>query len=153
MWLRRGVALQELVADRLLAMKHPAASGWLPSKWPDAMPQRPVSVHTSQAVTVRVIVMLIALTFLFIGMMPSPRVRRDLPSHIQPSNIPSSITPEGRRYLHELSQKANKISKDQAFLSNAKPCVSRINSHRHLCVVKSCGLPARHWQAGLASAR
>ena len=55
----REVAPQKFAANRLLAMKHPAASGWLPIKWPDAMP-----VHTSQAVTV--IVMLIALTFKFI---------------------------------------------------------------------------------------
>jgi hypothetical protein len=65
--------------------------------------------------------------------MPSHGVRHTLPSNIQPSNIPSSITPEGRRYLHELSQRASNISKDQAFLGNTKPSISRINSHRHSC--------------------
>ena len=105
-------------------MKHPAASGWLPSKWPDAMP-----VHTSQAVSV--IVMLIALTFIFIGMMPSNGVRHVRvapPSNILSSNIPSSITTEGRQYLHELSQRASNLSKDQAFLRDAAPSISRIRA-------------------------
>ncbi len=84
---RREDAPQKIAANRLLSMKHPAASGWLPSKWPDAM-----HVHTLQAVSV--VVMLIALTFIFIGMMPSNGVRHvrvALPSNIPSNDIPSSI--------------------------------------------------------------
>ena len=83
----------------------------------------------SHAVTV--IAMLIALTFNLIGVTPIHAVRRVPPNNIQPSNIPSSIAKEGIQYLHELAQKANKLSKAQAFLKSAEPFISRINSHRH----------------------
>ena len=82
----------------------------------------------SHAVTV--IAMLIALTFNLIGVSrvtPSHAVRRVSPNNIQPSNIPSGIAKEGSQYLHEIAQKANKLSKAQAFLK----FISRINTHRH----------------------
>ena len=69
--------------------------------------------------------------FHLIGVTPFHAFRRVPPNNIQPSNIPSSIAKEGSQYLHEIAQKANKLSKAQAFLKSAEPFISRINSHRH----------------------
>ena len=112
-----------------LAMKvSTPASGWLPSGWWDCMP-----VHMSHTVTI--IVLLIGLTLLFSSMMHSSQ-----DSHVHPSKIlSSSITLEGRQYLHDLSQRASKIAKDQAFLTNDNPSISRINLHQLSCASLSVG--------------
>ena len=104
-------------------MKVPAPnSGWLPSGSWDCMP-----VHMSHTVTI--IVLLIGLTLLFSGMMHSSQDGR-----VQPSNISSSsITLEGRQYLYNLTQRASNIAKDQAFLTDVNPSISRIDSHRRSC--------------------
>jgi hypothetical protein len=78
-----------------------------------------MSVHVSHAVTI--IVLLIGLTLLFSGIMNAYAAR------VRPSNIPSSITPEGWEHLNDLSQKAKQIAKDQEFLIDAEPSISRIN--------------------------
>ena len=106
-----------------LAMKMPApASGWLSSGWWDRMP-----VHMSHTVTI--IVLLIGLTLLFSGMMHSHDGRAQ-----QLSNISSSsITLEGRQYLHDLSRRASELAKDQAFLTDDNPSISRIHTHRRSC--------------------
>ncbi len=107
----------------LLAMKMPApALGWLSSGWWDRMP-----VHMSHTVTI--IVLLIGLTLLFSGMMHSHDGRAQ-----QLSNISSSsITLEGRRYLHDLSRRASELAKDQAFLTDDNPSISRIHLHQRSC--------------------
>ena len=104
-------------------MKVPApASGWLPSGWWDCMP-----IHMSHTVTI--IVLLIGITLLFSGMMHSSQDGRLQPSN----NSRSSITLEGRHYLHNLTQRASEIAKDQAFLTDDKSSISRIDSHRRSC--------------------
>ena len=119
----RRLPLRKSRQSWLLAMKVPApASGWLPSGLWDRMP-----VHMSHTVTI--IVLLIGLTLLFSGMMHSSQDGR-----VQPSNISSSsITLEGRQYLNDLSQRASEIAKDQAFLTDDNPSITRIHSHRRSC--------------------
>ena len=84
-------------------------------------------VHISHTVTI--IVLFIGLTLLFSGMMHSLQDGR-----IQHSNISSSsITLEGRQYLNDLSHRASEIAKDQAFLTDDNPSITRIHSHRRSC--------------------
>jgi hypothetical protein len=85
-------------------------------------------VHMSHTVTI--IVLLIGLTLLFSGMMHSHDGRVLVP----PSNISSSsINLEGRQYLYDLSLRASEIAKEQAFLTDDNPSISRIDSHRQSC--------------------
>ena len=100
------------------AMKVPVSGHWLPSKWTDALP-----VITSHAATI--IVLIIALALIFSGIMHS-----GLSSN---SGFSNSITPEGRQYLHELSEKASKIAKDAENLNSSATSISRIKSHRSAC--------------------
>jgi hypothetical protein len=64
----------------------------------DALP-----VYTLHVMTITVL--LIALTFIFSGMMHSQASNRE-----QQGNVSSSITPAGRQYLNDLSEKASKNS-------------------------------------------
>jgi hypothetical protein len=79
--------------------------------------------------TVTIIVLLIGLTLFFSSMM-----HLHDGSSQQPSNISSSsITLEGRQYLYDLSQRSSELAKDQAFLTDVNPSISRIHSHQRSC--------------------
>ena len=93
----------------------------LPSKWMDALP-----VYTLHVMTITVL--LIALTFIFSGMMHSQASNRE-----QQGNVSSSITPAGRQYLNDLSEKASKIAKDAEFMNRSETSILRIGSHRFSC--------------------
>jgi hypothetical protein len=93
----------------------------LPSKWMDALP-----VYTLHVMTITVL--LIALTFIFSGMMHSQASNRE-----QQGNVSSSITPAGRQYLNDLSEKASKIAKDAEFMNRSETSIPRIRSHRYSC--------------------
>ena len=87
-------------------------------------------VHMSHTVTI--IVLLIGLTLLFSGIMHSSQDGSVL--RVQPSNISSSsITLEDRQHLYDLTLRASELAKDQAFLTDVNPSISRIHSHRQSC--------------------
>jgi hypothetical protein len=94
----------------------------------------PLPVHISHTATI--IILLIGLAKLFSGMthLQSARV---LPNTIPRS--PSSITAEGWHHLNQLYQRASMIAKEQVFLRNDAPCISRINLNRPLCVSSTVG--------------
>ena len=100
-----GVAAPSLQSFLLAKVPAPA-SGWLPSGWWDRMP-----VHMSCTVTI--IVLLIGLTLLVSCMMHS------LHGCVQPSCPKQYLKQQQyfkQHHLHDLSQRASEIAKDQAFL-------------------------------------
>jgi hypothetical protein len=70
---------------------------------------------------------LVALTLIFVGMMASngrANVR---------SSSPSSISDSGRRYLDDLSRRANEMEQHNRFLRDSVPSLSRFGGHRNSC--------------------
>jgi hypothetical protein len=108
-------------AARLIACPEGPASGWHRNTWLDPLP-----FHISHTATI--IVLLIGLALLFSSMMHLQSARL-LPSTIP--SIPSSITAEGWHRLNQFSQRVSMITKEQVFLRNDAPCISRIP--RPLC--------------------
>ena len=93
--------------------------------WPPWLMCRDMPASISHGVTF--LTVLVALTLIFVGMMASngrANVR---------SSSPSSISDSGRRYLDDLSRRANEMEQHNRFLRDSVPSLSRFGGHRNSC--------------------